>query len=265
MSMTDDKSARLAAIRAANAARAAATDPAADAPAVQDDAPPAIAPAALALLLAGAAGGALVAALVLPAVAPSISASLLGDNPKAYWYLSRSSAVVAYVLLWLAMVFGLLITSKTARLWPGGPLALVLHQHTSLLGLAFSVFHALILLGDRYADASLASLFVPLGFATYRPLWVAIGQLAFYALAIIALSFYVKQYIGRRAWRVIHLLSFVTFGLALAHGSTAGSDTAAPLLQGIYWLSGASVVFLTCYRVLSSMIARPSVRATQRA
>jgi predicted ferric reductase len=264
MIMTDDKAARLAAIRAANAARAAAAHPPATDAHATDDAPPAIAPAALALMLAGAAGGALAAALVLPAVAPTISTSLLGENPKAYWYLSRSSAVVAYVLLWMAMMFGMLITSKTARLWPGGPLALELHQHASLLGLAFSVFHALILLGDHYANASLASLFVPLGFVSYRPLWVAAGQVAFYALAIIGLSFYVKHYIGRRVWRAIHVASFATFGLALAHGIAAGSDTETPLMQGVYWLSGASVVFLTCYRVLVSLIVRPAARDAQR-
>ncbi len=264
--MTDDKAARLAAIRAANAARATMAHAAdVDPRDAAIDAPPAVAPATLALLLAGAAAGALVAALLLPAVAPTIGTSLLGDNPKAYWYLSRSSAVVAYALLWLAMVFGLLITSKTARIWPGGPLALALHQHTSLLGLAFTLFHALILLGDRYAAASLASLFVPLGFVSHRPLWVAVGQVAFYALAVIVMSFYVKQYIGRRAWRVIHLVSFAVFGMALVHGIGAGSDTATPLVQGIYWVSGASIVFLTSYRMLVSTIARTTDRRAQRA
>ena len=37
-----------------------------------------------------------------------------GVEPKAYWYLSRSSAIVAYILLWISMVLGLAITNKLA-------------------------------------------------------------------------------------------------------------------------------------------------------
>jgi predicted ferric reductase len=104
---------------------------------------------ALGLLLA-ALVGALGAVLLLPAWLPGLSQSLLGAEPKAYWYLARASAGVAFGLLWLSMVFGLLITNRMARLWPGGPAAFDLHQHASLLGLAFGLFHALILLGDGY-------------------------------------------------------------------------------------------------------------------
>ena len=35
--------------------------------------------------------------------------------------ISDSSAIVAYILLWISMVLGLAITNKLARTWPGGP------------------------------------------------------------------------------------------------------------------------------------------------
>jgi hypothetical protein len=83
-----------------------------------------------------------------------LSGSLVWDAPKGYWYLSRASAWMAFALLWLSMALGLLITNRLARVWPGGPNAFDLHQHVSLLALAFSLFHALILLGDRYVGYS---------------------------------------------------------------------------------------------------------------
>jgi predicted ferric reductase len=163
--------------------------------------PPAIALQTLIGMLLAAALGAGMAVFALPAWLPGLSQSLLGTEPKAYWYLSRSSAFVAYILLWLSMVFGLLMTNKLARVWPGGPAAFDLHQHASFLGLAFALFHALILLGDRYMQATLFQVLVPFQYSGYEPLWVGLGQAAFYGLAIVGLSFYVKDRIGRRAWR----------------------------------------------------------------
>ncbi len=215
------------------------------------DLPPAMPLGTLLALLMGAVIGALAAVLVLPTWLPGLSASLTGEQPKAYWHLSRSSAVAAYALLWLSMIFGLLMTNRLARLWPGGPAAFDLHQHTSLLGLAFAIFHALILLGDRYINADMAQILIPMNYSGYKPVWVGLGQLSLYGLAVVGLSFYVKQWIGRAAWRAIHFLSFVIWLTSLTHAIFSGSDTA--LLSGFYWVSGGSVLFLSIYRVLVTL------------
>lgn len=302
--MSDDKAARLAAIRAANAARQAAgappaqpdpTTPTAPAPPVAsaavamaapaaapsavaaparaaaapgglldlDHLPPAMAPQTLVMLLLGAALGALAAGFALPAWLPGLADSLLGAEPKAYWYLARASAVVAYALTWLAMAFGLLITSRTARLWPGGPVAFDLHQHASLLGLAFALFHALILLGDQYIKATPAQILVPFTYSGYEPVWVGLGQLSFYLMALVGLSFYVKGWLGRRAWRLIHFLSFALFLLALAHGIFAGSDSGALWARALYWATGGSILFLSLYRALVALVPAGKARAAK--
>ena len=94
--------------------------------------------------------GLLVATLILPFILPNMAFSLSGDSPKAYWYLSRATAFVSLSLLWLSMVLGLGITNKMTRLWPGMPATFAIHEYVSLLGLAFALFHALVLLGDKY-------------------------------------------------------------------------------------------------------------------
>lgn len=259
--MSDDKAARLAAIRAKNAAQSPAPalpeqPAAANAPREAEDAL-ALAGSSVVALLFAVIVGALAAAIALPRWLPGLTASLLGEKPTAFWYLSRSSAMVAYSLIWLSMILGLTLSGKLARLWPGGPTALDMHQHTSVLGLAFGLFHALILLGDGSINYTLRSVLVPFASATYRPLWVGLGQIALYGLGIITLSFYLKPWIGRRAWRIIHALSFLMFVLSLAHGLLSGSDTSSALIRGFYWLTGGSVIFLTFYRVLVARRARP--------
>ncbi len=253
----DDKAERLAAIRSANAVKPAPAPtsvPIARAAPVPDlaDLPPAMSLTGLIGLLLAAVIGVFAAVVALPTWLPGLSASLLGAEPKAYWYLARSSAWVAYGLLWLAMVFGLLMTNKLARAWPGGPTAFDLHQHASLLGLAFALFHGLILLGDRYIQASLAQILIPFAYTGFNPLAVGLGQIALYGLALVGLSFYVKAQIGRQMWRMIHLLSFSVYALALLHGIVSGSDSSTHAAQIAYWMTGGSVLFLTIYRILAS-------------
>ncbi len=205
------------------------------------------------LLLLAVVSGALAAVFVLPAVAPALSLSLVGSEAKGYWYLARGAGLVGYTLLWLSVALGLLMTNKLARVWPGGPTAFDLHQFSSVLALAYAVFHMLILLGDRYLSYTLPQLLVPLASQDYRPLAVALGQVALYIMLPITFSFYVRGRIGHRAWRLLHFASFALYLLVGAHAWLAGTDSGAPLVIALYTVTGASVIFLTVYRILISI------------
>lgn len=185
-----------------------------------------------------------------------IQASLSGVEPKAFWYLARSTAFVAFSLLWLSMALGLSIKNRLARLWPGGPTAVDLHEYTSLLGLAFGCFHGLILTGDQYTGYTLAQVLVPFGSTNYRPLWVGLGQIGLYLMAFVALSFYIRRFIGYKVWRLIHFANFAVFALALVHGLFSGTDSSIPWARWIYLCSALSVTLLTIYRIQVTRRAR---------
>jgi predicted ferric reductase len=161
------------------------------------------------------------------------------------------------------MALGLLITNRMARAWPGGPAAFELHQHVSILGLGFSFFHVFVLLADPKIDFQLAPLVVPFGITIYRPFWVGLGHLALYALLLVSVSFYVRRWIGKRTWRVLHYLSFAIFAVVLAHSVFTGPDTEELWAQGLYLFTGASLLFLTVYRVrlARGMAKQPSRKA----
>jgi predicted ferric reductase len=213
----------------------------------------------LMLMLLASAAGAVAAVVILPAVLPGLAASLLGPEPKVYWYLARSSAWIAYLLLWASMMMGLMITTKAARLWPGGPAAYDVHQFVSLLSIAFALFHGLILTGDRYIGFSAVQVFIPFSNPAYRPLWVGIGQIGFYALAILVFSFYIRRMITPRGWRLIHYLGFLAFLSVLIHGITSGTDSAQPWAASLYWFTGGTVMFLTVYRILFTVMSKVQV------
>jgi predicted ferric reductase len=208
----------------------------------------------LTVILLGA--GLLLAMLFWPGWIASVGDSLAGVKPHAYWYLSRSSAMVSFVLLWCSMALGLAITNKMARAWPGGPTVAALHEYASLLGLAAGVFHALILLGDGYIGYTLNQILIPFAGDTYRPLWVGLGQVALYLSVLVTLSFYVRRWMGYRLWRLVHYLSFAVFLLALAHGLMSGTDSGTLLARDLYWVSAVSLAGLTCYRVMAARARR---------
>ncbi|NOH01003.1 MAG: hypothetical protein HND47_03000 [Chloroflexi bacterium] len=223
------------------------------------------------LFLLASVSGLLVAVLLLPFVLPNMAFSLGGESPKAYWYLSRATAFVSLSLLWLSMALGLGITNKMARLWPGMPATFAIHEYVSLLGLAFALFHALVLLGDRYINFTFVQLLVPFSATDYRPFWVGVGQVGFYVWLIVALSFYVRPAIGQKSWRFLHYLSFGMYLIGILHAIFSGSDTGADWAQNYYWFSAGSLIFLFFVRIVGVVVDKlfpakkpaPTPRPTQ--
>lgn len=175
----------------------------------------------------------------------------LASGTSAYWYMSRGAGLVGYLLLWGAAVWGLLVSTKVAKDLIPAPLTVSLHEFLSLAALAFASLHALVLLGDRYIDFGLVDIVYPFA-ASYRPAWVGLGQLGFYLSAALTLSFYLRKSIGPKTWRWLHYLTFLAYGMVLAHVLGTGTDTSATAVQAIVLGTAATIVFLVYYRLLTS-------------
>jgi len=204
-------------------------------------------PGSLAWAIVGVAAGTALALVVLPDVAPALLGSLSAPQPRSWWYLSRASGLVSYALVAASMLLGLLLSTRFARTWPGNAATFALHEHASILGLAFALLHALVLLGDSNTPFTLLEVLLPFG-AAYRPSALGMGQLALYGMALLAGTFYVRRWLGQRAWRLIHFTSFVVFALALLHGLASGTDRLAMLLGMV---PAVLVLVLAIYRGLA--------------
>jgi predicted ferric reductase len=169
----------------------------------------------------------------------------------SFWYLSRASGFVAYVLLWGSVTWGLLLSTGTGRRWMRPPQLLDAHQFLSAAGVGFSCFHGLVLMGDRYVSFPLRAVIVPFG-GSYEPLLVALGQIAVWLSVLLIASFHVRRHIGGRAWRRLHYASFVAFWLAFAHGLLLGSERTTVWANVLYMTTASVVTFLTFYRVFAT-------------
>ena len=174
---------------------------------------------------------------------------LLTATDKHFWYLSRASGVIAYTLFWLAVVFGLLLSTRLGKHFNAARV-FALHQYLSLIAVGFATFHAGILLADNFLNLNLWQILLPFGFQTER-VGVALGQLGFWLLFICAFSFYIKKYIGQSAWRWLHFLTFMAYMFISIHVFMVGSDSRALPLLLFYAASQTTVFVLMTYRLVA--------------
>ena len=193
--------------------------------------------------------GTLAVGSLLLAVAVTLMISSLQGNLTLAWFLSRGTGVAGYLLITASMIYGLLITTKTGTATVPVPVSFGMHEYVSWLGLVFAAVHAFVLLFDGYIHYSILSILLPFNSA-YRTAWVGIGQISFYALALLSASFYAKKRLGHRAWQIIHYASFLVFILVTLHGIFSGTDSNTTAMQAVYIASGALIGFLTMLRIL---------------
>ena len=174
---------------------------------------------------------------------------LLTATNKHFWYLSRASGVIAYTLFWLAVVFGLLLSTLLGKHFNMARV-FALHQYLSLIAVGFAAFHAGILLADNFLNLNLWQILLPFGFQTER-VGVALGQLGFWLLFICAFSFYIKKYIGQSVWRWLHFLTFMAYMFISIHVFMVGSDSRALPLLLFYAASQTTVFVLMTYRLVA--------------
>jgi sulfoxide reductase heme-binding subunit YedZ len=148
--------------------------------------------------------------------------SALGD-PKLLWFLNRGTGVVLLAFLTLSVTLGVLATVRvSARLWPRFVTQAV-HRNVSLLTAALLVAHAATAVADSYVDIRWYDAVVPVG-AHYRPLWLGLGTLACDVVIVTTVSSLLRHRLGHRSWRMLHVTTYLAWGLGVVHGVGIGTD-----------------------------------------
>ena len=183
---------------------------------------------------------------------------------QEFWYLSRAAGFTAYLLLFFSVAIGIAIGTRFADRFAKRNVLFDLHRFTTILALAFTVFHVYILLGDQYFSYNVWELSIPF-LNPYRTIETAVGVFAAYAMVLIVVSFYVRQYIGFRAWRAVHFLTFALFAAAVYHGIAAGTDTTEVWAKGLYMATASVTMMLVLYRVQYRIPDTSTMRAVRLA
>ena len=222
----------------------------------------------LPIRVAGWLGLAVVLGAVLGATAPTaierIGAVAAIQPGLLAWYSVRAMGFLAFFVLAASVLYGLLLSTKILDSIAHRPVSFALHKDLAIAAMILASLHGALLVFDQSFDFSPRAILVPFA-SPYSPVTVGIGQLTFYASAVVTASFYVRRHIGQRAWRVLHYVTFLAFIGATYHGIASGSDSGSSWAFWVYVVPATASVFLITYRIVVSMSARVDRSRARRA
>lgn len=144
-------------------------------------------------------------------------------DPHFWWYVTRASAMIAWVLATLSVLWGVLMSTRVLRSAANPAWLQDLHRYFAGSALAMVGVHMISLMLDGWLAMTPAELLIPL-VTDYRPIAVALGILAFYLLAAIQVTSWLMTRLPRRVWHGVHLSSYVVILLVAVHAGLAGTD-----------------------------------------
>jgi len=187
-------------------------------------------------------------------------AQKLADRTKSSWswYLVRGAGFVAAAALVVLMLSGMgLVTGFTFRFLE--PLtAWATHR---ALGIVFGIsilLHMLGLFFDHFVPFNLVQLLVP-WVSDYKPvtifgvnvgsLYVALGVLAFYGVALVILTSLLWVEKKPYLWKLVHLLSYLVMIFVFIHALYLGTDLTHGVLRWAWIATGFGVAGVVLYRL----------------
>ena len=171
------------------------------------------------------------------------------------WNIARAGGFSAFGLLTFSVAIGLALTLHLQSLrWPR-LINSELHNFLTLLALIFTGIHVLAVWVDPFTSFGWNEVFIPLA-SHYRPLWMALGIVAFYLGIAIGISTWLRPHIGYKLWRNLHVLTLLLYALVVVHGIATGSDTRTMWGAAIYALSVLLIGALLWMRLLKPVNAQ---------
>ena len=176
-------------------------------------------------------------------------------NAHFWWYVTRASGIVAWLMLTASVIWGVVLSTKAfpARRRPAW--LLDLHRWLGGLTLSFVAVHLVALVADSYTDFGAADLAVPLA-SDWKPGAVAFGVVAAWLLVAVEITSVAMKRLPRKAWRAIHLASYGVFWLGSVHAALAGSDRTEVLYQVTAAASVVAVAWAVLYRLANRRAPR---------
>jgi methionine sulfoxide reductase heme-binding subunit len=168
------------------------------------------------------------------------------DSTQIWWFVTRSAGIIAYLLLWFSIVWGLAVPSKLLNPLLEQTFTFDFHEFISLLAIGFTLLHVFVLLIDRFLPYTLPQILIPF-LSPYRPFWVGMGVIGFYISLLVTTTFYLRSKIGSKTFRSIHVLSLLGYLGVTLHGLYAGTDSPLIGMQILYKGTALVVIFLTTY------------------
>jgi sulfoxide reductase heme-binding subunit YedZ len=171
-------------------------------------------------------------------------------SQQIWWYLARASGLVAWLFLAVAVIWGLLLSTRLLQDRRRPAWLLDLHRWLGGLAVTFTAIHLGGLVADTYEHFGFREIAIPFA-SEWRPEAVAWGVVGLYLLVAVQATSLLMRRLPRRLWKGVHYLSFVLFFLASMHAAAAGTDASTPWYRLASTLIISITLFATLYRFLT--------------
>lgn len=180
------------------------------------------------------------------------------SEPAVWWYITRSSAVIAWVLLTLSALWGILLKTRILRGADNPEWLKVVHRFLSSLGVLMVATHMASLYLDTYVEFSVLDLIVPFR-STFEPFGVAMGVFGMWAMVLVWGTALFMDRLPQKLWKGIHYLSYLSLFVVALHAGQVGTDV------GEAWYTALSIILITATSlavVIRIVITRRSAGVT---
>jgi ferredoxin-NADP reductase len=178
-------------------------------------------------------------------------------DPHFWWYVTRASAVLAWVTMTAAVLWGILLSTRVLRGADSPAWLQDLHRFLGGSALVLTLIHMVSLMLDPWLALPIDQLLLPL-VSTYRPVPVALGILAFYALAAVHITSLIKDRLPRPFWKAVHYASYIAVLGVAFHGALAGTDAGALWYQAVATVIITASVLALVVRLVMARRRRPA-------
>jgi sulfoxide reductase heme-binding subunit YedZ len=191
-------------------------------------------------------------------------------NPHIWWYIARSSGIVAWLMLTASVLWGIVLATDLFPRWRRAAWLLDLHRWLAGFTIFFVGGHLAALVIDGSVHFGPRELLIPFA-STWRPTAVALGVVAVWLLLAVEVTALAMKRLPDTWWRGIHIASYLVFWAVSVHGALAGTDASKALYSVTALVAVAAMVFAAIYRTLTRDLPkrqlrrvreRPSLRAT---
>ena len=165
------------------------------------------------------------------------------------WLTSRAAALTAFFVLAAALLTGQAMRSAMFEGAVRNRDLSSLHRFLTVCWIPFVALHVLAMTLDAVARIGPLDLVIPFR-VSYAPLPIGLGAIGFDLLLIVTVTGYLRGHLDPAAWRWLHRLSYVMFGLFLLHALLAGPDFARPIVLA----PAAGVVAFVAITTLARLI-----------
>jgi len=145
------------------------------------------------------------------------------------WLTSRTAALTAFFVIAAALITGQALRSAMFEGTIRNRDLSNVHRFLTLCWVPLVALHLLAITLDAVARISPIDLVIPFR-VSYAGLAIGLGTIGFDLLLIVGVTSYLRRQLDPTAWRWLHRLSYLMFGLFALHALLAGTDFARSLV-----------------------------------